>query len=411
MPRTPQTHFFTAEFARPDSGVIFAPESNELGCTFSGEVGWQSNGGPYRGHPARSLPFSMEASIDSESGQLLRIHLLGVFALHAARNEESAGTLGASIQLNNSRDTVFRQDLLNGRHYRDARDLTPLSDANGDGTSLKTVGTCMLQGELARVDVLTIDMPEELSVESFRFKDLGSPASFVLFDIIFEHEIGKGCPFHVHSGGISLGEIGSSIRIGDRVKFSKALEQMEAGILAAEDLDEARGEALTFLAVVTAATIEVGGTREMHRALLESAREFDAIHDIEGIADAVKRRADIVAALVFKEIQGPSSYLVDRALAMVERNYAKNLTDASVAATLGLSTSHFRYLFRETTGQPFHKFLVSLRLEKARQMLVEQEIAVSVVAKAVGFAGLSHFSRAFTQRFQVSPTSIRRSVD
>jgi len=353
----------------------------------------------------------MEARIDPDNGQLVRLHLLGVFALHAGKDEESAGTLGASIQLNNSRDTVFRQDLLNGRHYRDAKDLTPLSHMNGDGTSIKTVGTCEVVGAPSRVDILTIDVPLELSLESFRFKDLGSPASFILFDLFLEHEIGKGCPFHVHSGGISLGEIGSSIRIGDRVKFSKALEQMESGILAAEDLDEARGEALTFLAVVTAATIEIGGTREMHRALLESAREFDAIDSILGIAEAVKRRADVVASLVFKEIQGPSSYLVDRALAMVERNYAKNLTDASVAATLGLSTSHFRYLFRETTGQPFHKFLVSLRLEKARQMLVEQEIAVSVVAKAVGFAGLSHFSRAFAQRFQVSPTSIRRSVE
>lgn len=353
----------------------------------------------------------MEAKVDAESGQLVRIHLLGVLALHAARTEESPGTLGASIQLNNARDTVFRQDLLNGRHYRDARELTPLSEVNGDGTSLQTVGTCTIAGAPARVDMLTIDISAQTSVESFRFKDLGSPASFVLFDVLFEHEVGKGCPFHVHSGGISLGEIGSSIRIGDRVKFSKALEQMETGILTAEDIDEARGEALTFLAVVTAATIEVGGTREMHRALLESAREFDAIDSIDGIAEAVRRRAESVASLVFKEIQGPSSYLVDRALAMVERNYAKNLTDASVAATLGLSTSHFRFLFRETTGQPFHKFLVSLRLEKARQMLVEQELAVSVVAKAVGFAGLSHFSRAFTQRFQVSPTSIRRSVD
>ena len=186
---------------------------------------------------------------------------------------------------------------------------------------------------------------------------------------------------------------------------------MEVALLATEDLDEARGEALTFLAVVTAATIEIGGSREMHRALLESAREFDSIQSVPEIAEAVKRRAEMVSSVVFKEMQGPSSYLVDRALAMVERNYAKNLTDASVAATLGLSTSHFRFLFKEATGQPFHKFLVSLRLEKARHMLVEQEIAVSAVAKAVGFAGLSHFSRAFTQRFQVSPTTIRRGVE
>jgi len=411
MPRTPQTHFVTADFGRPESGPTFTPDQASIAGSYSGLVAWQSNGGPHRGHPARSLPFSMEAKIDPDNGQLLRLHVIGVFALHAAKNEESAGTLGASIQLNNSRDTVFRQDLLNGRHYRDARDLTPISEVNGDGTSLKTIGSCIAGGSPARVDAFTIDIPPEVTVESFRFKDLGSPASFVLFDVLFEHELSKGCPFHVHSGGISLGEIGSSIRIGDRVKFTKALEQMEVAILATEDLDEARGEALTFLAVVTAATIEVGGTREMHRTLLESAREFDSINSIQQIAEAVKRRATVVSALVFKEIQGPSSYLVDRALAMVERNYAKNLTDASVAATLGLSTSHFRYLFRETTGQPFHKFLVSLRLEKARQMLVEQEIAVSVVAKAVGFAGLSHFSRAFTQRFQVSPTSIRRSVE
>jgi AraC-like DNA-binding protein len=411
MSRNQQTVFVTAEFPRPDSGPIFNPQQSALDGAFSGETAWQSNGGPHRGHPARSLPFSMEAKIDPEIGPIVRLHLLGILALHAAKHEEALGTLGASIQLNTARETIFRQDLLNGRHYRDSRDLTPLSIVNGDGTSVKTVGSCEVGGQLMRVDLLTIDVPPGVSIESIRFKDLGSPASFVIFDLAVEHAVSKGCPFHVHSGGISLGEIGSSIRIGDRVKYSKALEQMEAALLATEDLDEARGEALTFLAVVTAATIEIGGSREMHRALLESAREFDALTSILDIAEAVKRRAESVSSVVFKEMQGPSSYLVDRALAMVERNYAKNLTDASVAATLGLSTSHFRFLFKEATGQPFHKFLVSLRLEKAKHMLVEEEIAVSAVAKAVGFAGLSHFSRAFTQRFQVSPTTIRRGVE
>jgi len=243
MSRTIQTHFVLAEFGRPEIGLTFTPEQCDLECAFSGELGWQSNGGPHRGHPARSLPFSMEAKIDPDNGPLLRLHVLGVFALHAARDEESLGTLGASIQLNNSRDTVFRQDLLNGRHYKDARDLTPLDQVNGDGTSLKTVGFSMVGGSPVRVDLINIDVPPDVTVESIRFKDLGSPASFIVFDFVLEHALAKGCPFHVHSGGISLGEIGSSIRIGDRVKFSKALEQMEAAVLATEDLDEARGEA------------------------------------------------------------------------------------------------------------------------------------------------------------------------
>lgn len=97
-------------------------------------------------------------------------------------------------------------------------------------------------------------------------------------------------------------------------------------------------------------------------------------------------------------------------MAIVERHYAKDLTDAMVAAQLGLSTSHFRFLFRQATGHPFHKYVVALRLEKAKQMLIEQEIPVSQIATAVGFTGLSHFSRAFTQRFSASPSHIRRAA-
>ena len=67
---------------------------------------------------------------------------------------------------------------------------------------------------------------------------------------------------------------------------------------------------------------------------------------------------------------------MDRALTLVDRNFAKDLTDAAVAQQLGLSTSHFRFLFKQATGQPFHKYLVSLRLEKARRMLVEQGLPV-----------------------------------
>jgi len=350
----------------------------------------------------------MEAKVDTEAGPLVRIHVLGVFAIYSGRTDEASGTLGASVQLNHAREASFRQDLLNGRHYRDAKDTTPLHLVNGDGTSLETCGYCEISETEFRVDLLTIDVPPGIVAESIRFKDLGSPASFVVFDVLLEYATTKGCPFQLRSGGISLGEIGSSIRIGDRLKFSKALEQMENALRATPDLDEARGEALTFLAVVTAATIEIGGTRQLHRALLESAREFDSLVTVDELAEAARRQAESITSTVFKELHSPSSYLVDRALAMVERNYAKNLTDAHIAALLGLSTSHFRFLFKEATGQPFHKFLVSLRLEKARQMLNDQEIAVSAVAKAVGFAGLSHFSRAFAQRFQVSPTSIRR---
>jgi AraC-like DNA-binding protein len=370
---------------------------------------WQSNGGASRKHPARALPFSLDAELPRESGRLTRIHLLGVFSVFAGKEAEISGTLGANVQIADSQSISFRQDLVNGTHYFNAQDLNAVKRSNGDGSSLETVGTCEISGATYRVDLLTIDVPYETVGRVIRFRDLGSPASFVVFDVFAEFEPAKGCPFRAHSGGVALSELGAIMRLCDRMRFTRAFDQLEKSLLKTEDLDEARGLGLTFLAVVTAATLEMDGSREMHRVQLDSARALDQCSSTQEILDEIRKRIQRVAPLMFTEPTNPSAALMNRALAIVERNFAKPLSDALIAGELGLSTSHFRFLFRQATGQPFHKYLISVRLEKARQMLLEGHLPVSQVASRVGFAGLSHFSRAFAQRFSVSPTSVRRA--
>jgi len=371
--------------------------------------GWQSNGGDYRGHPARALPYSLEAPLADIEGDFKRLEVFGAFALFADDEQETAGTFGATLQILGEHEILFRQDLIHGLHYGDAADPKPVCRANGDGTSIETIDTFEISGKKVRIDRLSIDLPPFSDARSLVFKDLGSSASFLIFDIFIHIEPVKGCPFHSKSGLIPLREVASIVRVGDRRRFTKALDQLESGIHAAEDLDEGRGQALMFLAVVTSAMLESGGARELHRIQLEAARRFDRLESREEITDDVRSLCESIAAPLFAAQDSPSAHLVDRALAIVERNYARDLTDSLVATQLGLSTSHFRFLFRQATGNPFHKYLVAVRLEKAKQMLLDNEMPVSQVASAVGFTGLSHFSRAFTQRFAASPTSIRRT--
>lgn len=406
MARVPKVIVEVGEFERPDTGPSLEFQVREGWCS-SGGVAWQSNGGLKRGHKARTLPFTLEIPIPSEFS-VNRVHLVGVFARFADRENEAAGCVGASLQVVQQGLTMFRMDLINGIHYDDAAGLERNPRTNGDGSSVEPVGKVTIEGSECRVDVLTVDIPGDIGGSMLRFKDLGTPASFAIFDVFFEGMPPSGCPFHSQSGGVALGEISSIVRLGDRVRFSDALEQVEAAIHLAEDMDEARGQALTFLAMVTAATLEMGGSRSMHRIQLEAARALDQVSDPGEIFRVTKEFVAQVASPIFQESPSPSAYLVDRALAIVDRQFAKNLTDASVASQLGLSNSHFRYLFKEATGQPFHKYLIALRLEKARRLLADQELAVSAVAKAVGFTGLSHFSRAFAARFSVSPTHVRR---
>ncbi len=398
------------EWTRPQHGPSFQDVSSAHGFQLSGLPGWQSNGGPHRGHRARSFPFTLEGQIPPERGLPTRLHLVGIFALFCNSEIEAPGTLGASVQIEGQGAPMFRLELLNGRHYRDAGKLAPIHDMLGDGTSVETLGHTNIDGERARVDLLSLDLPTMDTPGKVRFKDLGSPASFVIFDILCELRPHLGCPFRAGTSKVSLAEIGGLVRLGDRQRFSAALDQLSSSLEDAEDLDEARSQALTFLALVTAAMLELGGGRELHLEQLRFARELDRLSTPAEVALLVRSRAESVAAPAFREAQGPSIHLVDRAIAIVERQYARPLTDTLVASQLGLSTSHFRFLFKEATGQPFHRYLISVRLEKAKQMLIQQEAPVSVVARTVGFSGLSHFSRAFAQRFSVSPTNIRRQV-
>lgn len=392
------------DFPRPSGTAGWEGEYD--GLVGSGEAPFRSNGGG-RGHPARQLPYSVELDVPTLSGDLRRITLVGVFALFADQPGESWGTFGATVQGFSGQVESFRQNLLNGEAYTNGRDLAPVSLTNGTGLSLETIGTIELDDAEARLDALTIDLPPGTKVDRILFKDLGSPASFAIFDAFGEYEVVAGCPFRESSGGVAFGELAPIVRLGDRVRFARAMAQLDGSIEMASDLDEARGQALTFLSVLTAATLETGGTRKMIKIGLEAARELDKQQSLQEIRTVIH---GYIAGVVGPTLEqnSPSSALIDRALAYVERHYARDLSDEILAANLGLSTSHFRFLFKQATGQPFHRYLIGLRLEKAKRLLLEDTISISKVASSVGFTGLSHFSRAFTARFKLSPTQFKR---
>lgn len=218
----------------------------------------------------------------------------------------------------------------------------------------------------------------------------------------------QGCPFHAQAGGIALGEISGIVRCGDRARMDSALDQLEMSIVRTEDVDEAKGVALMFIAMVTAATLEMGGSREMHRVQLEAARAVDQNDDVQAVAQVARELVTKIVEPLFEAMSEMSRLKIEPALRFIDRNLHRSLNDDHVARELGLSTSHFRHLFRQATGQPFRKYLMSVRLERARTMLVEGDRPVSEVAVEVGFSGLAHFSRAFAQRFSASPSSLRR---
>ena len=88
----------------------------------------------------------------------------------------------------------------------------------------------------------------------------------------------------------------------------------------------------------------------------------------------------------------------------------EELTLQEMAECAGLSTTHFAEMFRKSTGESPHQFLLRQRVERAKEMLREAEMRLLDVAVACGFKTQQHFARVFRRICGASPTAYRYEV-
>ncbi len=79
-----------------------------------------------------------------------------------------------------------------------------------------------------------------------------------------------------------------------------------------------------------------------------------------------------------------------------------------LARRVGLNDFKLKRGFRENFGQSVFSYLRSLRMEKARIMLLESDLNVSEVATAVGYSSFGHFTAAFRKQFGILPKHVKR---
>jgi len=99
-----------------------------------------------------------------------------------------------------------------------------------------------------------------------------------------------------------------------------------------------------------------------------------------------------------------------RVLNYVKKNYGQDINIDTIAATAGLSTSHFSRLFKQTIGQSPHQFVITYRVEQAKKMLADSSRPMIDIALSCGFSDQAHFSRVFKQFEGVTPKRYQQSL-
>jgi AraC-like DNA-binding protein len=180
-----------------------------------------------------------------------------------------------------------------------------------------------------------------------------------------------------------------------RVRFPQAmLQRLRAPLLSGRN-----GVASILLALMRSTMAEVDGAGAATRASVGAA-----------MTELVRALAEGEA--MPEQATRPSlDLLLERIKDFIEHNFSRpELSVALIARRMGCSP---RYVFRafEQDGTTPADYLWGLRLQKAREHLQtaeEKARSISDIAFSLGFSSTAHFSRAFRERYDMSPRDCRR---
>ncbi|MDO6589531.1 GlxA family transcriptional regulator [Loktanella sp. D2R18] len=94
---------------------------------------------------------------------------------------------------------------------------------------------------------------------------------------------------------------------------------------------------------------------------------------------------------------------------MMEANIEDPISPATLARDVGMSTRQLERLFRRYLSRSPKRYYMELRLQKARNLLMQTDMTVINVALACGFASPSHFSKCYRSHYDTTPYRERGS--
>jgi AraC family transcriptional regulator len=144
--------------------------------------------------------------------------------------------------------------------------------------------------------------------------------------------------------------------------------------------------------------VETGASRLYAEALTDAL----AVHFLRRYAACGHTRHEVSGGLPPAKLQ--------QVLAYIQAHLTQELSLTTLAAVVHLSPDHFARLFKQATGRTPHQYVLWCRMERAKQLLAETDVPLSMIGLQVGCTDQSAFTVRFRKRVAMTPKAYRAAA-
>ncbi|WP_106766486.1 helix-turn-helix domain-containing protein [Paenibacillus faecalis] len=159
----------------------------------------------------------------------------------------------------------------------------------------------------------------------------------------------------------------------------------------------------------------------IHRAMLQAGQNPYAVYDGARLYEELNELRDTKACLDWfqrkiirpyidslgKSYNTTMKQLVENVLAHIENNFMCDLSLETVAADAGVSISQLSRAFKQMVGSSYVDYVKTLKINRAKEMLVQTDMMMSEIAEAIGYQP-SYFNRTFKKLEGMTPGQYRQ---
>lgn len=127
----------------------------------------------------------------------------------------------------------------------------------------------------------------------------------------------------------------------------------------------------------------------------------------------VKEELILLGQLIMERVRQArfsNKAIIDSVRNYVDLHYASEISLTTLSTLFHINSAHLSETFKHHVGQNFSDYLVNLRMERAVELLKDNQLKIIDVANLVGFSSSGYFSTVFKKHYGQTPVEFRNSI-